>query len=284
MPDTPKLSTNRKSGQNKRQFRRMIKVRNKVLSLIFSAIFGAASLTVSSAGTAVADSHKTAFDDPERKAIESIVTDYLLENPEIILRALQVLEERKQAAKAAQEKSALAANRDALEQDPNSPVAGNPKGDVTVVEFFDYRCPYCKRVGPVVQRLRKEDANIRVVYKEWPILGPASVFAAKAVLAAREQEKYVEFHEKVMASRNVTETSVLNAAKELGLDLDKLRADMEIPQVKNHIEQTMELARALGINGTPAFVIGDRLIPGAADFATLSKAIADARDGQQTSN
>lgn len=262
----------------------MIKVRNKVLSLIFSAIFGATSLTAYGTGTAVADSHKTTFDDRERKAIESIVTDYLLENPEIILRALQVLEERKQAAKAAQEKSALAANRNVLEQDPNSPVAGNPKGDVTVVEFFDYRCPYCKRVGPVVQRLRKEDANIRIVYKEWPILGPASVFAAKAALAAREQERYVEFHEKVMAARNVTETSVLNAAKELGLDLDKLRADMETPQVENHIKQTMELARALGINGTPAFVIGDRLIPGAADFVTLSKAVADARDGQQKSN
>lgn len=262
----------------------MIRVRNKVLSLIFSAIFAATSLAVYGAGTAVADSHKTAFDDREKRAIESIVTDYLLEHPEIILRALQVLEERKQAARAAQEKSALAANRDALEQDPNSPVAGNPKGNVTVVEFFDYRCPYCKRVGPVVERLRKEDANIRIVYKEWPILGPASVFAAKAALAAREQEKYVEFHEKVMAARNVTETSVLNAAKELGLDLDKLRTDMETPQVENHIKQTMELARALAINGTPAFVIGDRLIPGAADFATLTKAVADARDGQQKSN
>jgi protein-disulfide isomerase len=112
------------------------------------------------------------------------------------------------------------------------------------------------------------------------------VFATKAALAAREQEKYVEFHEMVMASRNVTETSVLNAAKELGLDLDldKLRADMETPQVENHIKQTMELARALGNNGTPAFVIGDRLIPGAADFITLTKAVADARDGQQKSN
>lgn len=259
----------------------MIKVRNRVFNLIFPVVFVAVCLAGYGAGTAVADSHKTAFDDRERKAIESIVTDYLLEHPEIILRALKVLDERKQAAKAEQEKSALAANRDALERDPNSPVAGNPKGDVTLVEFFDYRCPYCKRVGPVVERLRKEDANIRIVYKEWPILGPASVFAAKAALAAREQEKYVEFHEKVMAARNVTETSVLNAAKELGLDLDKLRADMGKPQVEDHIKQTMELARALGINGTPAFVIGDRLIPGAADFATLAKAVADARGDKQ---
>lgn len=262
----------------------MIKTRNRVLNLIISVVFTVICLTAYGAGTAVADSHKTAFDDRERKAIESIVTDYLIEHPEIILRALQVLDERKQAAKAAQEKSALAANRDALEQDPNSPIAGNPEGDVTVVEFFDYRCPYCKRVGPVVERLRKEDANIRIVYKEWPILGPASVFAARAALAAREQEKYVEFHEKVMAARNVNETSVLNTARELGLDIDKLRADMETPQVEDHINQTMELARALGINGTPAFVIGDRLIPGAADFDTLMKAVADARDGQQKSN
>ena len=254
-----------------------------MLNLSVSFLFVAVSLAIFDVGTALADSNGTEFDDREKKAIESIVTDYLLEHPEIILRALQVLEEREQAAKAAQEKSALAANRDALERDPNSPVAGNPKGDVTVVEFFDYRCPYCKRVGPVVERLRKEDANIRIVYKEWPILGPASMFAAKAALAAREQEKYVEFHEKVMAARTVTETSVLSAAKELGLDLDKLRADMETPEVENHIRQTMELARALGINGTPAFVIGDRLIPGAADFAALSKAVAEARADQQSS-
>ena len=256
----------------------MINSITKIVSrLVLIAIVALVHVSSYGAGTAGADTQESVFHDRDKKAIETIINDYLLEHPEVILRALQVLEERKQAAKATKVKNALAKNRAALERDTNTPVAGNPNGDVTVVEFFDYRCPYCKRVGPAIQRLLKEDSNIRVVFKEWPILGPDSYFAAKAALGAREQGKYIEFHEKIMATRHVTESNVLKAAKELGIDLDKLRKDMKSPKVERHIKQSMGLARDLGIKGTPAFVIDDRLIPGATTYAALVQAVAEAR-------
>jgi protein-disulfide isomerase len=173
----------------------------------------------------------------------------------------------------------LETHRSALERDPNSPVGGNPLGDVTVVEFFDYQCAYCKRVAPDVERLVQGDSNVRVVYKEWPILGPASVFAARAALAAREQDRYVEFHERVMSLDKVTEAGVMAIVRDLGMDAEQLRADMDAPEVAAHLEQTTQLAQALGITGTPAFVIGDELVPGAASAATLEKLVADARQG-----
>jgi protein-disulfide isomerase len=218
------------------------------------------------------------FDETEQEAIEGIIADYILEHPEIIYRAIQVLQERQQAAEAERARQALAEHRDALERDQNTPVGGNPDGDVTVVEFFDYRCPYCKRVASDVERLIEEDANVRFVYKEWPILGPESVFAARAALAARKQDRYVDFHDQVMALEEVTEVSVMAVAEDLGLNLERLREDMEAPEVDAHLEQTMGLAQALGITGTPAFVVGDQIVPGAANFEALSGLVEAARD------
>ncbi|HEX6143022.1 MAG TPA: DsbA family protein [Geminicoccaceae bacterium] len=214
----------------------------------------------------------------EREAIEGIIADYILQNPEIIYRALQILQERQQAAQAEQARLALDAHRDALERDPNSPVGGNPEGDVTVVEFFDYRCPYCKRVAPDVERLIDRDPGVRVVYKEWPILGSESVFAARAALAAREQDRYLDFHDRVMSLEEVTEASVMGVADDLGLDVEQLRDDMAAPEVDAHIRQTAQLAQALGISGTPAFVIGDQVVPGAAGYEALSGSVAAARE------
>jgi len=219
------------------------------------------------------------FDAREERAIREIVADHLRQNPEIILEAVRLLRERQARAEDDRRRQAILRLRDRLERDPNSPVGGNPDGDVTIVEFFDYRCPYCKRVAPTVRELLERDGNIRLVYKEWPILGPDSEFAARAALAAREQGRYPEFHDRIMGLKRVDEASVLAAARELGLDVARLRADMRSPETERHLAETMELAERLGITGTPAFVVGEELIPGMADRATLEQLVARAREG-----
>ncbi|CAN0580603.1 unnamed protein product, partial [Laminaria digitata] len=131
---------------------------------------------------------------PDKAAIEKIVRDYILNNPEIITEAVKILQDRKKLADAAADRELLDANRAALLDNPASPVGGNPKGDVTVVEFFDYRCGVCKRIHPIIAELEKSDRNIRRVYKEWPILGPNSILASRAAIASRKQGKYLPFH------------------------------------------------------------------------------------------
>ena len=226
-----------------------------------------------------AEGQEPVFDDEERRAIEGVIEDYLLEHPEIVLRALETLQQRQESQAAEQVQAAIQANRAALISDPNSPIAGNADGDVTVVEFFDYRCPYCKRVVGDVEKLLETDDGVRLVYKEWPILGPESVFAARAALAAREQGQYLPFHQTIMGQREITEVSVMAAAEELGLDVERLRADMNAPEVEAHLQVTMQLSQALGITGTPAFVIGDELVPGAVGLDQLRQLVAKARDG-----
>ena len=231
------------------------------------------------AGHLPAAAGEPVFDAREEQAIRDIVADYLRQNPEIILEAVRILRERQARAESAEVRRTIRQLRDRLERDPNSPVGGNPDGDVTIVEFFDYRCPYCKRVAPTVRELLERDGNIRMVYKEWPILGPDSEFAARAALAARKQGRYLELHERLMGSKRVDEESVMAAARELGLDLERLRADMRAPETEAHLAATMELANRLGITGTPAFVVGEELIPGMASRATLEKLVARAREG-----
>lgn len=238
----------------------------------------ALALLAGTPNRAAADEHSTIFDDKQTKAIEAIVTDYLIANPQIIVRALQLMQEREAEADAEKARLALDQLRPELERDENSPVGGNPEGDVTIVEFFDYRCPYCKAVAPDVGRLLEADGNIRIVYKEWPILGPESVVAARATLAAREQGMYLEFHDAIMSMKQVTEARVMSTAEELGLDLEKLKVDMNAPAVEEHIGKTMALSQALGIQGTPAFVIGSELLRGAAPYEQLQGLVQSARE------
>ncbi len=217
------------------------------------------------------------FSPGEKKAIEEIIAEYLRSNPEIIAEAIRILRRKQVAEEESRRRQAVVRNRQKLEHDPGSPVAGNPNGDVTIVEFFDYRCPYCKAVAPAIRRLVEEDGKIRLVYKEWPILGPESEYASRAALAAARQGKYLAFHEKVIGQKQVTEESVQQAARELGLDLQRLRRDMYGPEVEKQLQDTARLADELGISGTPAFVIGDHLIPGMASSATLRALIERAR-------
>ncbi|HEX2113579.1 MAG TPA: DsbA family protein [Alphaproteobacteria bacterium] len=213
-----------------------------------------------------------------RAQIEQIVREYLLNNPEIIVEAIETLEARQRQAKQADQRDAIAAHKDQLYRDADAPVAGNPNGDVTLVEFFDYRCPYCKQVAPALTQLLKEDNKLRFVFKELPILGPDSVIAARAALAANAQGKYMAMHSALLRHRgSYDEATVLRIATEAGLDAARLKADMAKPEIEAMIDRNRSLARALSLTGTPAFIIGDKVVPGAADLETLKMLVAEAR-------
>lgn len=221
-----------------------------------------------------------AFNDTQRRAIQEIVRDYLVKNPEVIMEAIEELQKRERAETAEKQKGALAANKQKIFQDPASPVGGNPQGDVTVVEFFDYQCGYCKAVTGDVNTLLKTDGKVRFVYKEFPILGPASLTAAKAALAARAQGKYEALHNALMANKGqLDDAKIFQIAAGAGLDVDKLKKDMNTPEVEQAIGANHALAEALGIRGTPAFVVGDELVPGAIKLDEMKKLVAQARKG-----
>jgi protein-disulfide isomerase len=230
----------------------------------------------------------SSFGEPRRSAgspadlpqaeFERRVRAYLLEHPEVIVEALQRLEQRQQVAQASGTQAALKKHADKLLRDPASPVGGNPQGDVSLIEFFDYNCPYCRQVAPHMVTVEASDPKLRIVYKEFPILGPNSTFAAKAALAAHRQGKYAELHKALMESKGpTTEKTVLDTAGRLGLDLDRLKADMADPAVQAEIDGNLALARALHIDGTPGFVIGDQIVRGAMDLATMERLIQEAR-------
>ena len=210
--------------------------------------------------------------------IKELVLEAIRENPGIVFEAAQLFEEQQQANQALVAAQVLATEREALERDPNAPVLGNPDGDVTVVEFFDYNCPYCRRVKPHMEALLAADPNVRVVYREWPILGEGSVFAARAALASRNQGKYEEFHWAMMElSGRAEEASVMRAAEDIGLDVVQLRRDMNAPEIDEHIATSMRLSRAMGFSGTPSFVIGDSLAPGLIDADQMISLVNQAR-------
>lgn len=216
---------------------------------------------------------------PTLTDFERQVRDYLLRNPEVIVEALQKLETRERAAQADEVKRTIALRRDEIFNDPASPVGGNPFGRVTIVEFFDYICPYCRQVAPLLTEAEKANPDLRIVYKEWPILGPGSVFAARAALAAVKQGKYLPFYKAMMQTTGqVNESKALEIAKSIGLDVARLKKDMEDLAIKDAIDRTRKLAMALRITGTPSFVIGDEVVRGAVDAETLKLLIEDARD------
>lgn len=228
------------------------------------------------ASGAAADPMKPA----EREAIEQVIHDYLVKHPEVVIEALRAGQEAEKAREAAEAKAEIARRRDELLNDPASPVGGNPKGDVTIVEFFDYRCPYCKQMEPGLEALIKEDPKLRIVYKEFPILGPDSLIASRVALAAARQgnDKYLRFHTAMMNAKGlINEASILKVAEESGLDVAKVKADMNSPEIEALIKKNYALADGLDIKGTPALVIGDSMTPGAVDVDTLRKLIAEAR-------
>ncbi|MSP67854.1 MAG: DsbA family protein, partial [Alphaproteobacteria bacterium] len=177
-----------------------------------------------------------------------------------------------------QQKLVVAALAEELTADPASPVLGNPKGDVTVVEFSDYRCGYCKSVHPTLMELLKRDGNVRLVIKEFPILGPESVEAAKAALAANRQGKFAAVNERLMAFKGqLTRDAILQVAREAGVDVKRLQADMEAPEIMQALQRNRKLASKLEINGTPGFVIGQKVVPGAIPLEQFEELVKAAR-------
>jgi protein-disulfide isomerase len=213
----------------------------------------------------------------QKDTVEGIVRDYIRNHPDMLLDALEAAQARRDEAAT---KSAIAANSTQLFHDPDSPVGGNPRGDVTIVEFFDYRCPYCKAVEPGLEQLLAEDGKLRIVYKEFPVLGPTSVYASQVALAARAQGKYDAFHRAMLAARgSIDDGVVTHVAAAVGIDMAKAQAAIAAPATERIIHDDYTLAEALSIDGTPAFVVGNVLVPGAADIDTLKHLIAAARAG-----
>jgi protein-disulfide isomerase len=216
----------------------------------------------------------------QREAIEGVVHDYLMHNPDVLIEALRGAEDKLNREADSKAATVLSDRRSEIFDDPATPVGGNPRGDVTIVEFFDYRCPYCKQVLPSLQTLLKEDRQLRFIYKEMPVLGPASAVAARAALAAQRQGKYEAFHVAMMGTKGqINEDTVYKVAASVGLDVDRLKQDMAAPDIERSLKANLALAEALNIRGTPGFIIGDHIVPGALDLDNLKGMVADARKG-----
>ena len=218
------------------------------------------------------------FTAQQRQEIVEVVRGALKADPSILRDAVTALQSDEGQKQAQATQAALAGMEGALQRTPGDPIAGNAEGDVTLVEFYDIRCPYCRRMVPVMAELLKADRRVRVVFKDIPILGPASMVGARAVLAAQRQGGYLKMHDALMTGTpNIDAEVVRAAAQKTGLDWERLQRDMADPAIQARIDANLALARALHIDGTPAYVIGGRMLPGAVELAELQGMVAAAR-------
>ena len=221
------------------------------------------------------------FSAAQKAELDGLIRAYILENPEVIVEAMQVLEQRQQRAQQAADADLIARMGDRLMDDGFSYVGGNPDGDVTVVEFLDYRCGYCKQAHDGVQALVASDGGIRLVVKEFPILGPDSTFAARAAMASLSQSPrlYEAFNDAMMRHQgDLNQRVVLGIAESVGLDADELQAEMDSAEIAERIRTTYGLAREMNISGTPAFIIGDEIVRGYIPYDSLRELVEAARD------
>ena len=235
------------------------------------------------AGVAAAQSTDiAAMSDAEREAFRAEIRAYLLENPEVLIEAIQVLENRQESEQAGQDQELLTSNADELFNDPNSWSGGNPEGDITIVEFLDYQCGYCKRAFPEVQALMAADANIRLVVKEFPILGEASLLASQfavATLQVAGDDAYQKVHDEMMLARGgVNERLITRLIEEIGLDGEAIRAQMEGPEVAAVISANRALGQRMKINGTPSFVFESEMVRGYVPLDAMTQIVAELRE------
>ena len=217
----------------------------------------------------------------QQEAVKKLVHDYIMENPSIIADAIEALRQKQDMAAEAAAKKVLTERKDEVFNDPDAPVLGNAKGDVTLVEFFDYRCPYCKAMDEQIAELIKSDGKTKLVMKEFPVLGPESVTAARAALAAREQKKYEEFHHALMRVKEPLSDKILfKTAAEVGINVEKLKKDMDDQKVDTAIKNNLKLAHDLNLDATPTFIIGDQMVPGAIPASGLKQLIDQTRKGK----
>ena len=250
------------------------------MKILRKNIFVAAMLIATALFTSDLIAAETETDNPVISAdeLDQHIRDYILKHPEVLVQSIQQWQAQQQQAQIQQAKAAIKDRHDELFNDPSAPIGGNPNGDVTVVEFMDYNCAYCRRVFPAVKQLVESDSKVRLLFKEFPILGSGSEFAARAALASRKQGRYVEFHNAMMqAKKSLEERQVLAIAERVNLDVEQLRQDMKDPEIQAIIDRNFELAQALSISGTPGFVIGDEIVRGATSLANLQGLIEQVR-------
>lgn len=248
----------------------------KPLRLIPMTLACAAVLSVSTPVLA----QQASVSDEERAKIETVIQEYLMSNPGIIINALEKHQNNRQAEQDKQFQSVFKTNKDALYAS-NAPSFGPKDADVTIVEFYDYNCGYCKKAFADVAKLREEDKNVRFIFMEMPILSENSYEVAKWSLAADKQGKFFEFHTALMQFTGMKDKAFLEkTAKEVGLDTAKMATDAEAKEVHEHIEANLKMARELGISGTPGFIINDKLVPGYMGYDSMKGTIADIRAGK----
>ena len=227
------------------------------------------------------------FSDTQRGDIEVIIKNYLVSHPEVLEEAMAELNKRQAAEESQKHEASVSENASTIFNSPRGVVLGNKDGDVTFVEFFDYNCGYCKRAMSDMLDLMKTDPKLKVVLKEFPVLSPGSVEAAQVAVAVRMQDptgkKYLDFHQKLLGGRGPADKAhALAAAKDAGLDMARLEKDMATPEVKATIDENFKLAEAMGMNGTPSYVIGKQVVIGAIGLDGLKEKISAARCGKAT--
>lgn len=220
------------------------------------------------------------FSQEQQKDIQKIVHDYLVSNPEVLIEASQALQNKEIEKNKKQAMQGINNSKAKLFNDTNSPSAGSASPDAIVVEFFDYQCSHCKEMNSTITKLLDNKKNVKVIFKEFPIFGATSNYAAQMALAAAKQGKYMELHDALLKSNeSLTESKIQEIAKSAGLDVEKLKTDMNDPSVKQEIKDNYELAKALGLNGTPSFILSNKnmtqfdFIPGAAPEDSFQKSI-----------
>ena len=247
------------------------------------AVAAAALLTLGvvaagvSAPATSTNAQTAAFTADQTQAIEQIVKDYLLKNPEILVEVSKELEKRQNLAQAAEQRRLIVENRGQIFASSTDFVLGDPKGDITVVEFFDYNCGWCKRAVDELTKLADADPNVKIILKEFPIFGENSVLAAKAAMASIKQGKYWDFHRALMKERQVTKDNIFPIAEKVGIDVAKLKADMANSEYDSAIKTTSEFAQALGIEGTPGFIVDAKVNVGYLPADGLKQLIGEAR-------
>ena len=213
-------------------------------------------------------------------ALDSAIHDYLRRNPEAVGEALAAFQVKQQRQQQQQAQAAVGGEASKIYDDPASPVAGNPNGNETIVEFFDYSCHYCKQIHPDLQTLIKDDSQVKIIFKDIPILGQGSVVAAKAALAAKMQGKYMPMHDALLDYKGqFDDAAVQQLAQNVGLDYAKLKTDMESPDVRKQLDANAQLANTLDIHGTPSLIINKQIYPGAIPLAELKEKVKDHTPG-----
>lgn len=240
-------------------------------------------LGLGAAGFLLSQTHESVaaktFSKEEKTAIETIIQDYIDDNPEIVMKALQAAQIKQEKERQASAQEKIKSLEDYF-KNSSLPSLGRPNADVTVVEFFDYNCGYCKRALADVQEIAEQDKNVRFVFQEMPILSQSSLDAAKWAMAAHQQGKYFEYHAALMEFRGPKNKSNLEKlAKDAGLDVERLKSDVDSDAVNKAVQESVNIARQIGITGTPAFIINNQLYPGYIGKKAMEKAIKDAREG-----